>query len=323
MKETRQYMKILITGASGFVGSSFMATYENIHEIYGIGRKKLDRKNYFSIDLTQPFELDITPDVVIHCAAKSSPWGTYEEFYKQNVISTQNVIDFCKRKGVKKLIYISSSSVFYKNEDQYDIDQYTAFGKDFVNDYAKTKYLGEQLVKEQYASHVILRPRAVYGQGDTVLFPRILVAAKKGKLPQIIGKEVIGDLIYIDNVTYYMLQACEKDVKGEFNLTDGKPVNIYTFLKTILNKLNIDVQFKPVSIEKAMFFAGLIEWFYRLFALKTEPPITKFGVGVFAYSKTFNPLKTYKQLGIPPYTTEEGVERFVAWQLTQNNHNKK
>ena len=310
-------MKILITGASGFVGGSFMKNYENKHEVYGIGRKKLDKKNYFSIDLVKPFDLDIAPSVVIHCAAKSSPWGTYEEFYKQNVTSTQNVIDFCKRKGVKKLIYISSSSVFYKNEDQFNINQETVFGKEFVNNYAKTKYLGEKLVQEQFNNHVILRPRAVYGPGDTVLFPRILVAARKGKLPRIVGKEVIGDLIYINNLTHYMERACTQDVKGSFNLTDGNPVEIYKFIQTILNELDIKFKFQPVSIKQAMFFAGLIEGFYKLFKLKTEPPITKFGVGVFSYSKTFDSSYTYKNLGKPAYTTKEGVDRFVKWQLEQ------
>lgn len=314
-------MKILITGASGFVGSSFMNAYENEHEIYGIGRRSLKKKNYYAFDLTQPIDWDINPDVVIHCAAKSSPWGSYSDFYEQNVVSTQNIINFCKKRGVKKLIYISSSSVFYKNQDQFDINNDTQIGPDFVNHYAKTKYLGEQLVKEQFENHVILRPRAVYGQGDTVLFPRILTAAKKGKLPQIIGKEVIGDLVYIDNLTHYMLQACVKDIQGEYNLTDGNPVEIYSFLKTILNKLNIDVQFKPLTIGKAMFVAGLIENIYRFSPTKAEPPITKFGVGVFSYSKTFNVENTQKVLGLPPFTTEEGVERFVNWQLEQEKMN--
>ena len=316
-------MKILITGASGFVGSSFMSAYEKEHEIYGIGRRSLNKKNYYAFDLTKPIDWDITPDVVIHCAARSSPWGSYEEFYRQNVISTQNVIDFCKRKGVKKLVYISSSSVFYQNQDQFNIDNNTSIGPDFANNYAKTKYLGEKLVKKQFENHVILRPRAVYGQGDTVLFPRILVAARKGKLPQIIGKEVIGDLIYIDNLTHYMLQACIKDIRGEFNLTDGNPVEIYSFLKNILNKLNINVQFKPVTIGKAMFFAGLIENIYRVLHLPSEPPITKFGVGVFSYSKTFNVKETQDVLGIPPYTTEQGVQRFVEWQLKEEQKNIK
>lgn len=314
-------MKILITGASGFVGSSFMNAYENEHEIYGIGRRSLKKKNYYAFDLTQPIDWDLNPDVVIHCAAKSSPWGSYSDFYEQNVVSTQNIINFCKKRGVKKLIYISSSSVFYKNQDQFDINNDTQIGPNFVNHYAKTKYLGEQLVKEQFENHVILRPRAVYGQGDTVLFPRILTAARKGKLPQIIGKEVIGDLVYIDNLTHYMLQACVKDIQGEYNLTDGNPVEIYSFLKTILNKLNIDVQFKPLTIGKAMFVAGLIENIYRFSPTKAEPPITKFGVGVFSYSKTFNVENTQKVLGLPPFTTEQGVERFVNWQLEQEKMN--
>lgn len=57
-------MKILITGASGFVGSSFMSAYENEHEIYGIGRRLLKKKNYYSFDLRKPIDWDITPDVL-------------------------------------------------------------------------------------------------------------------------------------------------------------------------------------------------------------------------------------------------------------------
>ena len=86
--------KILITGASGFVGRSFClqhAQYDDL-EIRGLGRKETELPGYIRADLTQPLRLDWTPDVVIHAAARSSPWGSLAEFRKQNVLATKRVL---------------------------------------------------------------------------------------------------------------------------------------------------------------------------------------------------------------------------------------
>lgn len=316
-------MKIMITGASGFVGSSFMKKYsaKNDVEILGTGRRKSDLKNYIQNDLTKPLETDFRPDAVIHCAAKASPWGSREEFERQNVLATENVIDFCHRNNVKKLIYISSSSVYYNTEDQIGLTENSPIGPKFINEYARTKYLGELAVKKFERDWVILRPRAVFGPGDTVLFPRILEAARKRTLP-VISREkspAVGDLIYIDNLTECMYLSCiRNDIRGEFNLTNNEPVEIQSFLFSIFRSLGLPVPSFRISYETALAGAGLMEGIYNFFGIQSEPPVTQFGIHVFGLSKTFNVSKMLKTFGEPKVKISEGIERFIEWQRSSH-----
>lgn len=288
--------------------------------VHGIGRRKLPLANYTSWDLTEPLMLHQTPDVVIHAAARSSPWGSLAEFRKQNVIATKNVVDFCERRGVKHLIYISSSSVFYREADQENMTEETPIGPEFVNHYARTKYEGEEVVRKFSGRSVILRPRAVFGEGDTVLFPRILAAAKAGRMYRFErgGPPVKGDLIHIGSLCEYMLRAAtDPEVVGDFNLTNHHPVEIEPFLWEIFRRLGIQSPQRSMSCEKALKVATAIEWFYKIFLPMIEPPITRFGIGVLAYSKTFDISKTLRVLGPPAVDLETGVERFIQWQQEQ------
>jgi len=315
-------MKILLTGASGFVGGSFMRRYGNRSdfEILGLGRRALDVAGYVQRDLTQPLKLRFEPDVVIHGAARASPWGTRNEFMRQNVQATQNVIDFCAGCGHPKLIYISSSSVFYRHQHQFGITEDSHIGPHFVNEYAATKHASELRVRKYPGKYVIMRPRAVFGPGDTVLFPRILRAARLGQLPLFTqkGPAARGDLIYIDNLCDYLLAAAERDeVVGDFNLTNAEPVVIQEFLAGILVRLGLPPPRRRVPVSVAMLAARALELAYRILSLRDEPPITRFGVSVFAYSKTFDVSKTIRMLGPPAVSLEEGSARFIHWQRAQ------
>jgi len=311
--------KILITGASGFVGSSFcqqFATREDV-EMMGLGRRETDLPNYVRADLTQPLRLDWQPDVVIHAAARSLPWGSLAEFRRQNVEATQHVIDFCIAKHVKKLVYVSSSSVFYRYEDQFGLTEGCPIGPNFVNYYARTKYEGEDLVRNFPGAWAILRPRAVFGPRDSVLFPRILRAAREGRMAAITrpGPAAVGDLIYIDSLCDYLMRAAlDASATGEFNLTNNQPIEIQAFIADIFARLDLPPTRRNVSRSTAMRVAVVMEWIYKCFLHWKEPPITPFGVGVLGYSKTFDVSKSIRVLGPPSVALEEGVERFVQWQ---------
>lgn len=318
-------MKVLVTGASGFIGGSFFNTYKNhtdFIELWGTGRKKFDEPKYFSHDLTKPIDWNKEIDTIIHIAAKASPWGSRNEFYNHNVLATRNLLEFGKSKNIKKIIYISSSSVYYNLEDQFNIDENDIIGPSFINHYAETKYLGEKLVEESGIPYVILRPRAVFGPGDTVLFPRILEAAKKFTLPNIIrkdGKSPIGDLIYIDNLVEIIHKSATEDVFGIYNLTNAEPILIKEFLYGILERLSIPLPKFSVSYENAIRMALFAEKAYQIFSFLGEPPITQFGIHVFALSKTFKPDKMISKFGHPKIKVEEGVERFCSWYKNSKN----
>ena len=312
-------MKILITGASGFVGGSFMRQFAHRDdlEILGVARSKVALNNYISMDLSTEFDLPFDPDIVIHAAALASPWGTKADFQSNNVDATRNVLAFCERKNHPKLIYLSSSSVFYQSGSQFDLTEESPIGPDFVNDYAATKYAGEVLVNEYSGKFAILRPRAVFGPHDTVLFPRVLRAAEKGALPlfKTEGEAAVGDIIYIDVLCDYILKAAlNDDIVGEYNLTNAQPVEIQRFLLDVLERLGIPTPKKVVRVSTAMKLATCVEFVYRLLRLPSEPPVTKFGVGVLGNSKTFNVSKMLRDLGPPIMTVEEGVDEFIKWQ---------
>jgi nucleoside-diphosphate-sugar epimerase len=236
------------------------------------------------------------------------------------VLATRHVVDFCERQTVKKLVYVSSSSVFYREGDQLGLTEESPIGPDFVNHYARTKHEGETVARDFSGSCVILRPRAVFGPRDTVLFPRLLRAAREGKMLAISrpGEPAVGDLIYIDSLSGYLLRAAlDPAATGEFNLTNHHPIEIQAFIAEIFRRLGLPPVKRSIPRDKAMRVASVIEGFYKIVLPWKEPPITRFGVGVLGFSKTFEVSKSLRVLGPPGVSLEEGLERFLAWQLAE------
>jgi nucleoside-diphosphate-sugar epimerase len=313
-------VKILITGGSGFVGGALCAeTVARGWETVALSRRAARAGRWIETDLTKRLVLDYRPDVVVHCAARSSPWGSSRDFELQNTEATRNVIAFCRDAGRPHLIYVSTSAVLYRNEHQYGMDEATPPAERFLNHYARTKFAGEELVRAYEGAKTILRPRAVFGPGDTVVFPRILRAAEKGKFPVIESDEtVMADLIYIDSLVTYILRAVERRAEGLFHLTNNHPVPVVAFLTGLFAKLNLPTPTRKIRASRAMRAAACVEAVYRVLPFLGEPPITRFGVSVFAYSKTMDVTKSLRELGSPSVSLDEGVARFIAWQENQS-----
>lgn len=285
-------------------------------ETTGIGRRPLPASSYVQHDVTTPLPFEEPFDVVIHAAARSSPWGSRREFERQNVDATRNVIDWCSAHGRPRLIYISSSSVYYRPGPQLQITEETPLPEKAVNHYAATKREAEELVQRYAGNWVILRPRAVFGPGDTVLLPRILQAARAGRLPLLTSRygPAIGDVIYIDNLVDCIVHAATTQrIDGCFNLTNNEPLPIQEFLLDLFRRLGIPAPARRVPVRTAMFAAGMLELVHALFLPWREPSITRFGIHVFAYSKTFDVTKMLKTMGTPRVALAEGVERTVSW----------
>lgn len=315
-------MKLLLTGASGFIGGRFMQRFRGTPglDLLGVGRRALVDTDYRAMDLSRPFDLDFAPDVVIHAAALSSPFAPRREYLRHNVDATRHVVDWCRAHGLPKLIYISSSSVHYRPRDQLGIREDDPIGPAFANTYAETKAAGETLVRDYPGAWTILRPRAVFGPGDTVLFPRLLAAAERGRLPRIVrdGPPAVGDLISVDALADYMLRAAQRpDAVGAFNLSHGEPVEMQAFIADIFRRLDLPPPTRTVSYRVARTAAHAAELAWTLLPLRGEPPVTRFGIDVLSFSKTFDIAKARSVLGAPSQTLAEGVETFVAWQKAQ------
>jgi len=315
-------MKLLLTGASGFIGGRFMQRFRGTPglELLGLGRRALPDPDYRAIDLSQPFDLAFPADVVIHAAALSSPFASRRDYLRNNVEATARIVEWCRTHGHPKLIYISSSSVHYRPCDQLGIREEDPIGPRFANTYAETKAAGETLVRAYEGPWTILRPRAVFGPGDTVLFPRLLAAAKRGKLPRIVraGPPAVGDLIGVDTLVDYMLRAARiPEALGAFNLSHGEPVAMQAFLADAFRRLDLPTPTRKMPYRLAYTAAFLAELAWTCLPLRGEPPVTRFGVDVLAFSKTFDIGKARSVLGPPSQTLAEAFDAFIDWQRTQ------
>ena len=314
--------RVLITGVSGFVGGALGAHLRGLggYHVTGVSRGAAREgavDQYRSWDLTRPLPADLGRfDAIVHAAALSAPWGRPEAFRAANVEATRNMLAFARAAGCTRFVFVSSSSIYYRHGDQLGITEDTPFPAAPINLYAATKREGEALVREAGLPAVILRPRAVFGPGDTVLFPRILRAARKGVLPRMRradGTSPQGDLIYIDNLSHYIERAIATPCEGAYNLTNNEPVDLFAFLRDVVQRLGLRPAERPIPVGVAFALAGLFEAGSRWLGGYREPPITRFGVEVMAHSKTFDVRRAVAAFGPPPVPLVEGVERFVQW----------
>jgi len=318
-------MKILITGATGFVGGHFLRNLstvygqENVHGT-GRGRKQSDllRSEGFTIlsgDLLDVSFVDSqlkSYDVYIHCAAKSSIWGTYDSFYKANVLATKNLLT-CAHPS-SQFIYISSANMYFNFSDRTSI-----FETDdlcLANTYSKTKREAELLVlNSPNLNSTILRARAIVGIGDTVVFPRLIRAYHENKLRIVgSGKNTI-DFTSINNLCQAVLLCIQKKniAKGKiYNITNGDTIVLWDEINTVLKGLGFTNKLRYIPYNLAYLVA-------RFHELKTsdkseEPAMTCYGVGVLNYSISLNITKAIDELDyVPVENSKKTLSDFVKW----------
>ncbi|MFT4296228.1 MAG: NAD(P)-dependent oxidoreductase [Micropruina sp.] len=315
-------MRILLTGSNGFVGGRVAATARRRGwQVIGLGRQPRPNgpvEAYHRHDLADPLRLDETVDAVVHCAALASPWARPEAYRRANVDGTRHVLEWARSHGTPPVHYVSSSSVFYIQADQLGIteDSPIPAPERQINVYSRSKLAGERLMRAYAGAWSIVRPRAVFGPGDTVLLPRVVQAARAGRLPLLVRRDpspVLTDLTHVDVVAHYIVEAVAHGVTGAVNLTNGEPVELYPFLFGLLDDLGLPRPARRVPVGAAMALARGSEIASATVLGYREPPITTFGVSMFTHSKTFDVTRCRTLLGPPPFSVEDGRRDLVQW----------
>jgi nucleoside-diphosphate-sugar epimerase len=321
-------VRVLLTGANGFVGRRIaVAARASGWEVIGVGRSARSAEpellaGYLRHDLRAPLDWHAEVDAVVHCAALATAWASPKDVIEANVTGTRHVLAWARQHGCPRLVFVSSTSVLYRDEHQFDLteDSPVPTDENQITVYSRTKAVGERLVATYPGPWAVVRPRAVFGPGDTVLLPRILRAARWGVLPRFErdgDPPVTTDLTYVDNVAHDIVQAVRRQVGGILHATNGEPVELYPFLDDVLARMGVRARWRRVSPPVAMGLARAAEWVSMLALDYREPPLTRFGVSVLAYSKTFDVARTRAALGPCPVPLDTGVERLVAaWRPT-------
>jgi nucleoside-diphosphate-sugar epimerase len=286
-------MKILVTGGGGFLGGAIcrqlLARGDEViayQRSTDTGLEKLGVK-IIQGNITDPETLSKATqgvDAVIHTAAKAGQWGPYDDFYQPNVIGTKNVISACLSNDIHKLVFTSSPSVTHSDGDVEGADESLPYAEHYNAPYPATKALAEQMVMAANCPElqtVSLRPHLIWGPGDNHLLPSLLERAKSGKL-RLPGPEKLIDTVYIDNAAKAHLLALDclqsdgATVGGKtYFISNDEPLSQRQIIGDLLKAAGLDVDIQPISPRIAIAAGTLLENTWKLFKLKSEPPITR------------------------------------------------
>ena len=323
-------MKALITGATGFVGGALTRRlYGMGWHVTALGRNPAKLKGLESEEL-RVLQIDLKDqkamsdvcrdqDIVFHCAAFPSPWGNFEAFYQANVIGTRHVIRGCMEHHIKRLVHVSTPSLYFGYASRLNVKESDELPEP-VSDYAATKILAEQELDQAFAdglAAIAIRPRAIFGPGDTVIFPRLIPRLRSGRLPILGDGENVVDLTYIDNVVDALLLCAGSPANTlgkKYNISNGEPVKIWKLVERICAELNIQAPQRRISYQTANAAASALEFIYRVIPTRPEPPLTRMSVSMLAHSTTLDISAARNELGYQPrVSVDEGVERFMKW----------
>lgn len=320
--------KILVTGGGGFLGkaliSELIARGHTIHTLNRGQYPELEKKGVhcFQGDLADP---DLVKQAargcstVFHVAAKAGLWGVYADYYKANVIGTQNVLLACRTLGVPRLIHTSSPSVSFGGSDQEGIDESHPLPAHYMAAYPATKALAEKMVLAASGPElatIALRPHLIWGPGDNHIMPRLLARARQGRLRLIgaAGKKV--DAVYIDNAVQAHLCAYDRLQKGSpidgkvYFVTNDEPMPLEDIINSILEAAGLPPVTRRISATAAYGIGATLEIVYRLLRLKNEPALTRFAVRQMSTAHWYNTRAAQEELGYRPQVSmREGFQR--------------
>ncbi|WP_170328410.1 NAD-dependent epimerase/dehydratase family protein [Ruegeria arenilitoris] len=316
--------RALVTGATGFLGGAVLRRLD----ARGIGQGRdtgrlaaLEDQGLRTVCWSLP---DPAPDAripddvsaIVHCAGLSAPFGPPRAFHRANVAGTQAVLEFARTRGVRRVVFISSPSVYFALNDQLDMSEDAVLPRPFTA-YAASKIAAENLVSAaKEVGPIILRPRGIYGPGDISLLPRLLSSAKARALPRFRGGRARIDLTFVDDVVEAVLAALHAGPSVEqrvFNISGGEVIPIHDIVEQVCKRAGIAPRWRDMPLAPALIAARAAEAVALLRPGQPEPAVTRYALGLFAFEQSLNIARAQNELGWTPRVSfSEGLERTFA-----------
>jgi nucleoside-diphosphate-sugar epimerase len=304
-------MTVLVTGAAGFLGSHLVELLLEEGEAPRVYRG----------DVADPAALASAMrgvDRVLHCAARTGPWGPADEYERVNVHGLETLVRTALAAGVRRIVHVSSITV-HGNDVRGAADETTPLREE-PNPYSRSKVAGERLlermIREQAAPVTIVRPGWIYGPGDRASFARLAEKVGTGRMM------VVGDgsnrlpLIYVRDVARGILLAAEaRQANGRsYLLVNDEPVTQRDFLDAIADEMGVPAPKRRLPYRLALTVGTTAEAVGRLARMRNPPPVMRYGLQLLGGENRFDITRAREELGFDPLVDlAEGVRRTVAW----------
>ena len=317
---------ILVTGASGFLGGRTVTKLSSEgHRVIATGRNR-QRLEALGVEVI-PAQLSELPEVapdgidaIVHCAALSSPWGRWREFAEANVDGTAAVIDLARRRGIRRIVHISSPSIYSRAADQLDISEDDVNPANRLNHYIVSKLRAEDLLRSaqqrgDLPELIILRPRGLVGAGDPSVAPRLLHVHSRIGVPLFRDGTNLIDLTAVDNVALAIrLALAHPEASGQaFNITNGDPRPFKQLLDQMLGLMGLQPKYRHLSARVLYPLAAVLEGVCAHLPGYPEPPLTRYTLTTIAFSQTLDITAARTQLGYrPEVSLDDALAEFAA-----------
>lgn len=321
--------RVLVTGASGFLGGYVVPELQRHgYEVFAAGRntealaRVADPDHRVPGDLTSLRIRDLPMDAVIHCAALSTPWGPWRDFRDANIEGTGHVVEFARRNGVRRIVHVSSPSVYAAARDRIAIREPDVDRSNRLNGYIRSKIAAEDLLLEALDARtvpevVILRPRGLIGVGDPSLVPRLLDVHSRIGVPLFDGGDNLIDVTAVENVASALRLAVDRGdpAGGVYNITNDDPRPFRELLTTLLELMEETPRFRPMRRRAAWTLASVLEGVCAVVPGRPEPPLTRYTLSTIAYSQTLDISRARDELGYRPEVSLDDALAGVAARL--------
>ena len=317
----------VVTGASGFLGSALAIHLASAgHCVRGIWFRggpsgRMHRLAEAGVhlqrhDLSRDSEAHAAlqgAETIVHCAGAVSDWGQASHFRRHNVELTACLCQAAQETNCRRFVYASSTAVHGFGRHLNTTEQGPFYP--LVNNYQKSKWDAERVVRKLMPEAVVLRLGNIYGPDDTTSFYRILRAIDNG-LPAFIdaGRHLTCP-VYVDDVVHaFELALVTESAAGEVLLvTAGERVRWQQILSHAAGLLGRKPPRWVVPGRLARPAAWIVESLYRVLPAAGEPPLTVYRVDQTSHDYHFSIARARAVLGYTPSTGYcEGIEQTVS-----------
>ena len=248
-------------------------------------------------------------EVAFHCAAKVEDWGDPDDFERLNVFGTQNALDACIAAGVRRFVHAGTEAALTVGQPLVNVNEDAALRPDSPILYAASKARAEQRVRAANGDGietVVIRPRFVWGHGDTTLLPALIQLVEAGRFRWIGGGTQLTDTTNVDNTVEGLWLGATRAAPGSvYFVTDGEPVVFREFVTSWLGTQGVTVPDKTVPSAVADAAAAVSERAWRLLRRPGSPPLTRMAVWASSKECTLDITRAQRDLDYKPVVSRE------------------